>query len=62
MLGTHGSLIVQAEVYPHCVIVEVSRTRIKYIVAMCFVTEVINCAIVLVFIVALQKLSTISFR
>ena len=56
MLGTYGSLLGQMEVYPRFFIVEGSGTRIKYIVSLEFVSEVIYCDIVLVVIVFLVLL------
>ena len=53
MLGAYGYLIGQVDIYPRCVIVEGYGTGRKYIVALEFVPEVINCAIVLVVIVFL---------
>ena len=53
MLGAYGSIVGQEEVYIRCVNVESSGTGSKYIVALEFVPEVINCAIVLVVVVIL---------
>ena len=53
MIGAYGSILGQAEVYQCCVIVEGSVTGSKYIVALEFVPEVINCAIVVVVVVFL---------
>ena len=53
MLGAYGCLVRQAELYPRCVIVEGSRTRINYIAALEFVPEATNCAVILVFIAVL---------
>ena len=56
MIGAYGSLVVHADVYSLFVIVEGSETGSKYIVALEFVPEVTNCAIVLVVVVVLALL------
>ena len=54
MIGAYSSLVGQADVYPHCVIVEGSGTGSKYIAAPKFLPEVINCYIVLVVLVVIS--------
>ena len=53
MIGAYGSLVVQVDVYPRCAFVEGSGAESKYIVALEFILEIINFAIVLVVVVIL---------
>ena len=62
MLGANGSLVGQTEVYPHCVILEGSGNGSKYIVAMEFLPEAINCAIDLLVIVILDLIVVLILR
>ena len=62
MIGAYDYLVGQSEVYPHCVIFEGSGAGSKYIVALEFLPEVINCASVLVVVVVLALLVFLALR
>ena len=62
MIGTYGYLVVQVEVYPCYGIVEGSGKGSKYIVALEFVPEVINCTIFLVVVVVLALIVVLVLR
>ena len=62
IICVYSYLVSQAEVYPRCVIVEGFGTGRKYTVALEFVPEAINCAIVLLVIVVLTLVVVLVLR